>query len=381
MSPSFDGVLSCVQIRTFSKVMIECASEIDGMLCFMPIHCLPSSTKKKVEMVIKEGLSMITKKAETKKWNGKLAISAAMQDKIDPFLGALYNTFSLAAGYTDPYKEYELSTSCKTKFTVDVTYVPEGENDTCKLELLLRSDGDIVFFIWKNIGKYRSHLCLRYEKFTWNLDITNGVIFHLEYDHLLNSLSANGKDLEKTVGWPHQRKTSSELIKEAKAKMNKKMKCLSYSTYKWIENIPMQYLKSMDLGLEDKNEDGISLLHILTEMNNRKALKCIIGKLKDIDVANQFGETPLHVACAKGFYRIAKMLIQNGADVNAVTKDGNTPLILAIGKGSQILKLLLSYDVDTEHSNNENMRAIDIAKQKKADKQIIALLHPHQLSA
>ena len=78
MSPSFDGVLACVQIRIFSKVMIECSSEIDGMLCFMPIHCLPSSTKRKVEMVIKEGLSMITKKAETKKWNGKFAISAAM---------------------------------------------------------------------------------------------------------------------------------------------------------------------------------------------------------------------------------------------------------------------------------------------------------------
>ena len=143
----------------------------------------------------------------------------------------------------------------------------------------------------------------------------------------------------------------------------------------------MQYLKSMDLGLEDKNEDGISLLHILTEMNNRKALKCIIGKIKDIDVANQFGETPLHIACAKGFYRIAKMMLEKGADVNAVTKDGNTPLTLAVGKGFQILKLLLSYDVDTEQSNNENMRAIDIAKQKKADKQIIALLHPHQITA
>ena len=76
-----------------------------------------------------------------------------------------------------------------------------------------------------------------------------------------------------------------------------------------------------------------------------------------------------------------KILIQNGADVNAVTKDGNTPLTLAVGKGFQILKLLLSYDVDTEQSNNENMRAIDIAKQKKADKQIIALLHPHQITA
>ena len=75
------------------------------------------------------------------------------------------------------------------------------------------------------------------------------------------------------------------------------------------------------------------------------------------------------------------MMIENGADVNAVTKNGNTPLTLAVGTGFQILKLLLSNDVNTEHSNNENMRAIDIAKQKKLDKQIIALLHPHQITA
>ena len=380
MAPSFKGVLSCTQIKIFSKVMIECASDLEGMLCFVPIHCLPTSSKKKVEMAIKEGLLTVTKKAESKKWNGKKEISAAMQDLMDPFLGAVYNTFSISVGYTDPYQEYATHAIDRIKFTVDVSYIPEGENDTCKLELLLHSNRDIVFFIWKVIGKYRSHLCLRYEKFTWSMDITNGSVFTLEYDKSANNLTANGNLLEKTVGWPLERKTSSELIKEANSKMKKNIKRLSYKTYKWIEKVPTQYLNSMDIGLDDRNEDGIGLLHILTQMNDRKALKCILGKIKDIDIVNRRGESALHIACSKGFYKIAKSLIEMGSNVNSVTKSGDTPLTLLVANNNveiEMLKLLLACDVNTEHANDENMRAIDIAKERRADKKIIALLQPH----
>ena len=380
MAPSFKGVLSCTQIKIFSKVMIECASDLEGMLCFVPIHCLPTSSKKKVEMAIKEGLLTVTKKAESKKWNGKKEISAAMQDLMDPFLGAVYITFSISVGYTDPYQEYATHAIDKIKFTVDVSYIPEGENDTCKLELLLHSNRDIVFFIWKVIGKYRSHLCLRYEKFTWSMDITNGSVFTLEYDKSANNLTANGNLLEKTVGWPLERKTSSELIKEANSKMKKNIKRLSYKTYKWIEKVPTQYLNSMDIGLDDRNEDGIGLLHILTQMNDRKALKCILGKIKDIDIVNRRGESALHIACSKGFYKIAKSLIEMELNVNSVTKYGDTPLSFLDANNNveiEMLKLLLACDVNTEHANDENMRAIDIAKERRADKKIIALLQPH----
>ena len=40
MAPSFPGTLCCVQMRIFSGVMIECASNLDGIKCFVPIHCL-----------------------------------------------------------------------------------------------------------------------------------------------------------------------------------------------------------------------------------------------------------------------------------------------------------------------------------------------------
>ena len=69
MASSFKGVVSCSQIKIFSKVMIECASDFEGMLCFVSIHCLPATSKKKLEMTIKEGLLTVTKKAESNKWN------------------------------------------------------------------------------------------------------------------------------------------------------------------------------------------------------------------------------------------------------------------------------------------------------------------------
>ena len=69
-----------------------------------------------------------------------------------------------------------------------------------------------------------------------------------------------------------------------------------------------------------------------------------------------------------------------GSNVNSVTKSGDTPLTLLVANNNveiEMLKLLLACDVNTEHANDENMRAIDIAKERRADKKIIALLQPH----
>ena len=182
MAPTFRGVLGCVQIRVFANVMMECASSLEGIPCFVPIHCLPITKKDKIRGVIACGLSTILKKAETRKWNGKKGISPKMQNIIDPFLASLYNTYSLSDGLTDPYQDCAIPPPQTIKFSIDVSYIPEGEDDNCKLEVLLHDDSEIVLFVWKEFRNDGSYAFLRKKKTTWTLDITNGSLFAIEDD-------------------------------------------------------------------------------------------------------------------------------------------------------------------------------------------------------
>ena len=88
LAPKFEGVLSCVQMRIFSSVMVECASKVEGLTCFLPIHLLSSTTKTNVQRIISDGLSIILKRAESRRWNGRKIITLKTQNIIDPFLSA-----------------------------------------------------------------------------------------------------------------------------------------------------------------------------------------------------------------------------------------------------------------------------------------------------
>ena len=379
MAPTFQGFLRCIQMRVFASVMIECASNLEGIPCFIPIHCLPLAAKSRVEKLITGGLSTIMKRAETRKWNGKKGISWKTQDMIDPFLASLYNTYSLSAGLTDPYQDCALPPPENIKFTIDVTFIPEGENDNCKLEVLQHENQEIVLFTWKEFKKDMLYIFLRHKKTTWTIDVTNGNLFSIEYNVSNNRMTTSAGELEKTNGWPTQRMSLSQMIDEAKLKMESKVKHLSRQTYKWIKQAPLQYISSMDLDLDEANDDGISLLHVLSTMNETKSMTCLIDKVQNIDPIDYLGETPLHKACINSSFKAAKLLIEHGANVNALTKSGDSPLTLLSAHRRcdiSLFKLLLDLNAKRDHVNNDNMRPIDISKQSNLKSEITKLLKP-----
>jgi hypothetical protein len=245
--------------------------------------------------------------------------------------------------------------------------------------VLLHDDQEIVIFAWKEFKKDGTYAFLRHTKTTWTLDITNGFLFTIDYHISANRMTTSAGDLQKTVGWPVHRMTTSQMIDEAKIKMECKIKNLSYKTYKWIKKIPLQYLNSMDINLEEKNDDGISLIHILSELDETKGLKCVLGQIKNIDLVDSFGQTPLHSAWAKSKFKAAKLLIEYGADVNAVTDIGDSPLTILAAQRKydiQLFKMLLDCNAKRDHENNDHMRAVDLAKQSNAKKEIVKFLRP-----
>ena len=68
------------------------------------------------------------------------------------------------------------------------------------------------------------------------------------------------------------------------------------------------------------------LLYKAIEENDIKTIKRLVNKGININMVNEFGETPLHSAASCGRTDIAKYFIELGANVNAKDMDGFTPL-------------------------------------------------------
>jgi ankyrin repeat protein len=105
--------------------------------------------------------------------------------------------------------------------------------------------------------------------------------------------------------------------------------------------------------------DGESLLHRAAYLGRLTALDTL-KKHIDVDVQDNWGQTPLHYA-ARGLYakqnskpsdtrrysKIVDLLVQKGADIDAEDHQGVTPLFVAIDANSEaVVYGLLKYDAD-----------------------------------
>ena len=52
---------------------------------------------------------------------------------LDPYLALLYPVYSLVSSMTNPYVNYGKCVPKSVSFTVDVTFIPEGEDDSVQV--------------------------------------------------------------------------------------------------------------------------------------------------------------------------------------------------------------------------------------------------------
>ena len=81
MATTFSCLLKCVQLKMMSATLIESAIDVDGLLCFVPLECLPLRKKDTIKELLKEGLETIINRAGKRTIFGKFNISLKRQNE------------------------------------------------------------------------------------------------------------------------------------------------------------------------------------------------------------------------------------------------------------------------------------------------------------
>ena len=180
---------------------------------------------------------------------------------------------------------------------------------------------------------------------------------------------------DKAICWPEYRLGIEDLLKELKS--NRK---LPLEPFKFIRNSTESYLDEIEVNLTKCDfPTGASLLHFAAGRDYSQYLQCIVHKFENKNLIDREGFTPLHYSCKMGLWENARILLESGADANISANDGTTCLMLLAKRKKhdpKLVKLLLKYNASCEAENNENMRALDIARNWDKNSPIIKLIHP-----
>ena len=278
----------------------------------------------------------------------------------------------------NPYTDFGEDLPSSVPFTVDCNFVPEGEEDQVQIDLLHHSREDIILFLWKTFDKNGKSLFLRHKNATWKLKVVKSNLFHFNYDISKRDLLCREGVLDKFMGWPKQRRRLDNLFADLHA-VSQKSRSVSTLPFKYILKVSNTFLKEMDINIEQVTEkDRRSLLHYAAKIDNQ-FLNYLLPKFKNIDIVDRDGFTPLHLACSAGLLENAKTLLEWGADVNKLTKKGNSCLMILSQKKHhdiKFFKLLLKHNATCDLYNNDNMRAVDLVRQRNTSTSVIKLIHP-----
>ena len=100
---------------------------------------------------------------------------------------------------------------------------------------------------------------------------------------------------------------------------------------------------------------------------NIEDIKEALNNGANINIKNNYGETPLHFAIVfNRSIKIIELLLEKGANINIQDRNGNTPLYFAISinKPIEIIKFLLEKGAKPNIQNNNGDTPLDLAKEK-----------------
>lgn len=111
-------------------------------------------------------------------------------------------------------------------------------------------------------------------------------------------------------------------------------------TEKYSHKQIVQFYLEEEKDLDQKDEDGFALLHILAAAGEYKLIRHVSCKVPNINIQNNEGYTPLHLAIANKHYNTVDTLISMGVDCNCKNCYNQTPLHIAVITGDITMALL-----------------------------------------
>jgi len=128
---------------------------------------------------------------------------------------------------------------------------------------------------------------------------------------------------------------------------------------------------------EDKRKELDFLLFNAIESENIEEIEFLLANEIDINIKNDFSETPLHLAVSAGFQIIVEYLVSAGAMINAQDAQGNTPIMLSVKQNlTQITSFLITCGADlsiTDCVSNSLLHISSRNGQYKVVEQLLSL--------
>lgn len=105
-------------------------------------------------------------------------------------------------------------------------------------------------------------------------------------------------------------------------------------------------------GINEKDEEGVTMMHLAANFGNAELIETLIAKGGDVNEEDDCGRKPIHFAAMGNKREIAKVLIEEGIDIDPKTNGGYTPLHYAcLMDGEAVVRELINRGVDVNPVN------------------------------
>ena len=149
--------------------------------------------------------------------------------------------------------------------------------------------------------------------------IAERIFFYLDYESFKACLEVNNtwKELLTSERYKTKGKSVFRLHKKLWIAINKEW---------WNDAKILINHASGIVNVNVADEYGQTPLHLAAENGQKEVAQALVESGAEVNVANELGGTPLHYAAWNNHKEVAELLIESGAEVNVTNKDGRTPL-------------------------------------------------------
>ncbi len=141
-----------------------------------------------------------------------------------------------------------------------------------------------------------------------------------------------------------------------------------------------------EMRIAGMSSESICLIYVASD----KVVKLLLKKGAEINMQNNYDETPLHISSKYGHLNIVKYLVDRNADIDTVSESGFTALHYAAAgmdmtiqnseylpyhsDNPQVVELLIDIGIDPNITTSNGETALDIALRSNASKDVIDVI-------